>query len=74
VAGMDFQLKSEFIELDNLLKVLELVVNGSEARQIIQLGEVKVNGQVENRIRRKLRSGDSVEFRQQRISILKNAK
>ena len=71
---MDFQLKSEFIELDNLLKVLELVVNGSEARQIIQLGEVKVNGQVENRIRRKLRSGDSVEFRQQRISILKNAK
>ena len=66
---MDFQLKTEFIELDNLLKVLELVVSGAEAKQSIQSGEVKVNGQVESRIRRKLRLGDSVEFREQRISI-----
>jgi len=68
---MDFQLKSEFIELDNLLKTLELVVNGAAARQSIQSGEVKVNGQIESRIRRKLRSGDSVEFQKQQISILK---
>jgi ribosome-associated protein len=68
---MEFQLKSEFIELDNLLKVLELVSSGVEARQNIQLGVVRVNGQVESRIRRKLRSGDSVEFREQRISIVK---
>jgi ribosome-associated protein len=68
---MDFQLKFEFIELDNLLKVLELVLSGSEARQSILSGEVKINGQVENRIRRKLRLGDSVEFRQQQISIIK---
>ena len=67
---MDFQLKFEFIELDNLLKTLELVASGAEAKQIIQSGAVKVNGQVENRIRRKLRSGDSVEFREQRINIL----
>jgi ribosome-associated protein len=65
----DFKLKFEFIELDNLLKVLELAASGSEAKQIIQSGEVKVNGQVENRIRCKLRSGDSVEFRQQLIRI-----
>ena len=68
---MDFQLKSDFIELDNLLKVLELVANGAEAKQSIQLGGVKVNGQVENRVRCKLRSGDTVEFCQQRISIVK---
>jgi len=67
---MDFKLKSEFIELDNLLKTLELVASGAEAKQIIQSGAVKVNGQVENRIRRKLRLGDSVEFREQRINIL----
>ncbi len=66
---MNFQLKSEYIELDNLLKTLELAASGAEARQSIQSGEVKVNGQVENRIRRKLRSGDSVEFQEQRISI-----
>jgi ribosome-associated protein len=68
---MEFKLKLEFIELDNLLKVLELAPSGAAAKQNIQSGEVKVNGQVENRIRRKLHSGDSVEFRQQQISIVK---
>jgi len=68
---MEFQLKSEFIELDNLLKVLELVASGAEAKQYIQSGEVKVNGQVESRIRCKLRLGDSVEFRQQLFNIVK---
>lgn len=67
--SMDFQLKSEFIELDNLLKTLDLAVNGAAAKQSIQSGEVKVNGQVESRIRRKLRSGDFVEFREQQIRI-----
>ncbi len=67
---MVFQLKTEFIELDNMLKALQLVVSGAEAKQCIQSGSVKVNGQVETRIRRKLRAGDSVEFGQQRISIV----
>ena len=68
---MDFKLKSEFIELDNLLKVMELASSGAEAKQHIQSGQVKVNAQVESRIRRKLRLGDIVEFRQQQISIIK---
>ena len=67
---MEFQLKSEFIELDNLLKTLELVASGTEARQSIQSGGVKVNGQAESRIRRKLRPGDSVEFGGQQINIV----
>jgi ribosome-associated protein len=67
---MDCKLKSEFIELDNLLKVLELAANGAEARQVILSGAVKVNGQVENRIRRKLRSGDCVEFGKHQVSII----
>ncbi len=67
---MDFQLKSEFIELDNMLKVLRIVGSGAEARQLIQSGSIKVNGEVETRIRRKLRAGDSVEFGQEKISIL----
>jgi ribosome-associated protein len=68
---MEFKLKSEFIELDNLLKVLELAASGAEAKQIILAGEVKVNGEIETRIRRKLRTGDLVEFRQQKISIIR---
>ena len=67
---MDFQLKSEFIELDNLLKVLELVANGAEAKQHILAGALKVNGEVEKRIRRKIRLGDLVEFGQDKINIV----
>ena len=67
---MDFQLKTEFIELDNMLKALQLVASGAEARQCIQSDLIKVNGQVEHRVRRKLRAGDSVEFGEQRVSII----
>lgn len=67
---MDFLLKSEFIELDNLLKALKLVASGVEAKQHILAGSVKINGQVEMRIRRKLRSKDSVEFGKNQINIV----
>ena len=67
---MDFQLRLEFIELDNLLKTTKLAASGAEARQHILAGSVKINGQVETRIRRKLRSGDSVEFGKHQISIV----
>jgi ribosome-associated protein len=67
---MNFQLKREFIELDNLLKTMDLVSSGPEAKQYILDGMVKVNGEVETRIRRKLRTGDSVEFGGHRIGIV----
>ncbi len=59
---MDFKLRSEFIELDNLLKALDLAKNGSEAKQSVLSGSVKINGVVETRVRRKLRPGDVAEF------------
>lgn len=67
---MNFQLKLEFIELDNLLKTMKLVSNGAEARHYILDCLIKVNGQVETRIRRKLRSGDTVEFKEHKINVV----
>ncbi len=67
---MDFKLKSEFIELDNLLKALELVASGADARQYILSGAIKINGEVERRIRRKLRARDAVEFGKYQINII----
>jgi ribosome-associated protein len=67
---LEFKLKSEFIELDNLLKALGLVASGAEARESILACSVKVNGETETRIRRKLRAGDSVEFKEHRISVV----
>jgi len=67
---MEFYLKAEFVELDNLLKAAGLAESGVEARQYILADSIKVNGQVETRVRRKLRSGDAVEFGKHRISIV----
>lgn len=68
---MQFKLKFEFIELDNMLKAMELAANGVEAKERILAGLVKVNGQVEARIRRKLRAGDLVQLGEQPIEIVR---
>ena len=50
----------EFIKLDQFLKWQGLVETGGQAKQLIQSGAVRVNGQVETRRGRKLVNGDSV--------------
>lgn len=50
-----------FIKLDQFLKREALASSGGEAKQLIQAGLVKVNGQVETRRGRKLREGDRVQ-------------
>ncbi|PLX44500.1 MAG: S4 domain-containing protein YaaA [Deltaproteobacteria bacterium] len=53
-------ISTEYIKLDQLLKLADLVAGGGEAKVIIQSGEVSVNGETETRRGRKLRPGDSV--------------
>jgi ribosome-associated protein len=65
----EFQLSAEFIELDNLLKVMRIVASGAEAKHKILAGSVKVNGQVEMRVRRKLHRGDYLELGELRVEI-----
>jgi ribosome-associated protein len=50
----------EFIKLDQFLKLAQVVQSGGEAKQLIQSGQVWVNGEVETRRGRKLRPGDVV--------------
>lgn len=59
----------EFITLNNLLKVLNLVGTGGEANIRIETGEVKVNGVAETQKRKKLRPGDVVNFQKAVITI-----
>jgi ribosome-associated protein len=59
----------EYIELNKLLKLLNLVGTGGEANICIENGEVTVNGEVELRKRNKLRPGYEVIFRERRILI-----
>ena len=48
------KISTEFIKLDQFLKWLAVVDSGSEAKEIILNGEVKVNGDVEKRRGRKI--------------------
>jgi ribosome-associated protein len=67
---MEFQLnEQEYIELNVLLKLLNLLDSGGMAKMLILDNQVKVNNQVENRIRRKLRVGDVVSFQKVKVVI-----
>ncbi|BAU40571.1 RNA-binding S4 domain-containing protein [Leptolyngbya sp. O-77] len=48
------------IKLDQFLKWVNAVPTGGEAKVLIQIGEVSVNGEVETRRGRKLVEGDRV--------------
>ena len=59
----EFELSGqEFIELNKLLKLLNLVDTGGEAKMRIEQGEVMVNDTVEYRKRNKLRPGDTIRI------------
>ena len=48
------KISTEFIKLDQFLKWLAVVDSGSEAKQVILDGKVKVNDEVETRRGRKI--------------------
>ena len=55
-------LRDEFIKLGQALKLAGLVESGVEAKEVIQEGLVKVNGEICTARGKKIRQGDSVEF------------
>lgn len=55
------EIKTDFIKLDSFLKFAGVTCQGSDAKFMIQEGEVKVNGEVEIRRGKKLVKGDNIE-------------
>lgn len=60
---------TEFIKLQDLLKLANLVETGGEAKERIQAGEAKVNGEICTQRGRKLRPGDRVDFDRQELTV-----
>ena len=54
-------IRTEFIKLDALLKYAGLTDTGGFAKELIQAGQVKVNGEVCTMRGKKIRPGDTVE-------------
>ena len=63
------KIKTEFIKLQDLLKFAGLVETGGEAKERIQTGEAKVNGEICTQRGRKLRPGDEVSFNKQLYTV-----
>lgn len=58
----DITITTEFIKLQDLLKLANLVGTGGEAKIVIQNGDVLVNGEVCTMRGKKIRPGDMVAF------------
>ncbi len=51
---------TEYIKLDQFLKLADIVSSGGEAKLFIQDTPIMVNGEAENRRGKKLRNGDQI--------------
>lgn len=62
---VEVPIHTEFIKLQDLMKLCDAVPSGGMAKNFIQNGEVRVNGETETRRGRKLRPGDEVGYLRQ---------
>lgn len=67
---MVLHLVGPFIKLGQALKAAHLVDMGSDAKEVIQNGEVFVNGETETRRGKKLVVGDIVEYNGETVEIV----
>lgn len=55
-------IRTEYIKLQDLLKLANLVETGGAAKEAVQAGEVQVNGETCTQRGKKIRPGDQVLF------------
>jgi len=67
---MTFTLTDDYIELYKLLKVLDLVDSGGQAKMLIEEGHVYRNGEQELRKRAKIVRGDKITIADVTIDII----
>ena len=65
----EVEITKEPVELYKILKFEGMASSGGEAKLVIEQGLVKVNGAVETRKRKKIVSGDVIEFSSDKITI-----
>jgi ribosome-associated protein len=67
---MKFELKDDYIELFKLIKVMDLVDSGAQAKFIIADGYVQRNGEIELRKRAKILKGDVIQVAEAIIEVV----
>ena len=67
---INIEIRDESIRLGQLLKLASLVDDGVTAREVINSGEVTVNGEVDTRRGRQVRPGDVVAFAGHQVRVI----
>ena len=66
---IDFDLTAEFVELNQLMKLVGLVDSGGAGKNMVASGVVSVDGKQELRKTAKIRSGQTVSVGDLRITV-----
>jgi ribosome-associated protein len=66
----DVAIREETIRLGQLLKFAGLADSGGDARELVQNGSVRVNGEVECRRGRQLHHGDLVSVADETVRVV----
>lgn len=67
---MQITIRDEAIKLGQAMKLAGLVNEGTEAKFVIQRGEVSVNGEIETRRGRKLQHGDRFSWQGEVVEVI----
>ena len=67
---LEFQLRGEFIELCNLLKITGVADSGGAGKALVAEGVVSVDGHIELRKTAKIRAGQVVELGDVEIRVI----
>jgi ribosome-associated protein len=63
-------IRQEPIKLSQFLKLADIIMNGAEAKLLLEQNDILVNGSVETRRGRKLYRGDFLEFKGERYEVV----
>lgn len=70
IQQLQFELTEDYIEINNLLKVMGIVDSGGAGKMLVAQGNVKVDGQQELRKTAKIRANQMVTLGNVRIKVL----
>lgn len=67
---IEVRIDSEYIKLDQFLKLADVASTGGHAKFLILEGLVKLNGEIEIRRGKKIRPGDIIEVEGAKIKVV----
>lgn len=65
----EIKILTPFIKLDQLIKFAGLAETGAKAKILVELGEFNVNGELCTKRGKKIKPGDTIEFKGKKYKI-----